>query len=653
MGLTEALLWWEVWQLRILVLCSLFLQCFLFFAGALRKRQIPAWSRFLIWLAYLGSDALAIYALATLFNRQKKQECVSTPGRSMSLQVLWAPILLVHLGGQSAITAYNIEDNELWRRYVLTAGSQVTVAIYVFCTSWSEDKRILRVGILLFFFGIFKCIMKPMDLKNVSINSLVDHSLAEDKSSEIKSLNQYIQVATEDFQNNSQQPSTSCEDNPLEFDELYGLFVDLAPLYSHRLTCLKNLVRSGERAHFVIRSCLSLTFNRLYTKEVPWRWNTSLSGFLKSLNLSNYLRALALGSLFLAIIYFYKSTKETSYNNIDVKITYALLLCAVVLEFFIANVIFAVNLYHDDVRWYLARNKSHRKLRKLASLLACKDYMDQLWCMKPPNTSRDITKLVHDYVTKGWAEHHIKDVETYRAFNDNRGQFTLEREGCVTKKNLRKSLRKPFDESVLLWHLATDFCFHLADPAPSTHQVAHNSKEMSNYMAYLLFVNPEMLMTGASRLVFRNTYFELKNMPLDEGERTQRDMKKTTLEDEKDLAMTIAHKVQSMEGGGLVQDAWVLTEDLMDLGKEDEEKMWRVIQGVWVEMLCFSAGRCRGYLHAKSLGKGGEYLSYVWLLLLCMGMETLAEKMQRTELQEELDEGGSIVGKKSNSADNV
>ncbi|CAL4983965.1 unnamed protein product [Urochloa decumbens] len=535
MGLTEALLWWEVWQLRILVLCSLFLQCFLFFAGALRKRQIPAWSRFLIWLAYLGSDAIAIYALATLFNRQKKQECVSTPGRSMSLQVLWAPILLVHLGGQSAITAYNIEDNELWRRYVLTAGSQVTVAIYVFCKSWSGDKRILRVGILLFFFGIFKCIMKPMDLKNVSINSLVDHSLAEDKGSEIKSLNQYILVATEDFQNNSQQPSTSCEENPLEFDELYGLFVDLAPLYSHRLTSLKNLVRSGERAHFVIRSCLSLTFNRLYTKEVPWRWNTSLSGFLKSLNLSNYLRAL---------------------------------------------------------------------------------------CLRQPISCYHI--LLQKYQGNVLQQHRCQDHIRLAVMCCSSGVFHSQRD---IRHELSPGRREVHWETLRMVPSAT--------------------------MAYLLFVNPEMLMTGASRRVFRNAYFELKNMPLDEGERTRRDMKKTTLEDEKDLAMKVAHKVQSMEGGGLVQDAWVLTEDLMDLGKEDEEKMWRVIQGVWVEMLCFSAGRCRGYLHAKSLGKGGEYLSYVWLLLLCMGMETLAEKMQRTELQEESDEGGSVVGKRSNSADNV
>ena len=49
-------------------------------------------------------------------------------------------------------------------------------------------------------------------------------------------------------------------------------------------------------------------------------------------------------------------------------------------------------------------------------------------------------------------------------------------------------------------------------------------------------------------------------------------------------------------------------------------------------MLCFSASRCRGYLHAKSLGMGGEYLSYVWLLLSYMGMETMPERMQRPEL---------------------
>ena len=50
-------------------------------------------------------------------------------------------------------------------------------------------------------------------------------------------------------------------------------------------------------------------------------------------------------------------------------------------------------------------------------------------------------------------------------------------------------------------------------------------------------------------------------------------------------------------------------EALLDLG--DENTMWGVIEGVWAEMLCFSASRCHGCLHAKSLGTGGELLTYV------------------------------------------
>jgi hypothetical protein len=77
-----------------------------------------------IWLAYLGGDALAIYALATLFNRNKKDQHQPVHG-NRDLEVLWAPILLMHLGGQMNISAYNIEDNELWRRHILTAVAQV------------------------------------------------------------------------------------------------------------------------------------------------------------------------------------------------------------------------------------------------------------------------------------------------------------------------------------------------------------------------------------------------------------------------------------------------------------------------------------------------------------------------------------------------
>ncbi|CAN6331503.1 unnamed protein product [Urochloa humidicola] len=214
---------------------------------------------------------------------------------------------------------------------------------------------------------------------------------------------------------------------------------------------------------------------------------------------------------------------------------------------------------------------------------------------------------------------------------------------------------------------------------------------MSNYMMYLLFVNPEMLLPGTRRNLFTTAYDELKDI-IDKPSRfatAYKELKDILKDNKPDLFRGIAiatavkelrdilkdnmrnllrwtqrkpapvkeeglmgrmisamldrskkvSEEESMEvpkeeskGGSkekFMDDAWVLAQGLLALG---DEKMWDVIQGVWVEMLCFSASRCRGYLHAKALGSGGEFLSYVWLLMSYMGMETLTERLQREEL---------------------
>jgi hypothetical protein len=123
-GLTSAVHWWEEWQLRILVLTCVAVQVLLFILSSLRRFAIPGWVRSITWLAYLAGDAVAIYALATLFNRHKDQG--GGGGSNVStLEVMWAPVLLLHLGGNDNSTAYN----ELWSRHVVTVVSQVTVAI--------------------------------------------------------------------------------------------------------------------------------------------------------------------------------------------------------------------------------------------------------------------------------------------------------------------------------------------------------------------------------------------------------------------------------------------------------------------------------------------------------------------------------------------
>ncbi|KAE9447887.1 hypothetical protein C3L33_20213, partial [Rhododendron williamsianum] len=52
-------------------------------------------------------------------------------GNGNALRAIWAPLLLLHLGGPDTITAYSVEDNRLWMRHLFGLGVQVSVAVYV------------------------------------------------------------------------------------------------------------------------------------------------------------------------------------------------------------------------------------------------------------------------------------------------------------------------------------------------------------------------------------------------------------------------------------------------------------------------------------------------------------------------------------------
>ena len=101
--------------------------------------------------------------------------------------------------------------------------------------------------------------------------------------------------------------------------------------------------------------------------------------------------------------------------------------------------------------------------------------------------------------------------------------------------------------------------------------------------------------------------------------------------DENQLVEKIISKAENADAEGFLRNAWLLAQALMQL--DDDDKMWKVIRGVWVEMLFFSAGRCRGYLHAKSLCDGGEYLTFVSLLMSHAGLEIFPDKQQRVKLR--------------------
>ena len=84
-----------------------------------------------------------------------------------------------------------------------------------------------------------------------------------------------------------------------------------------------------------------------------------------------------------------------------------------------------------------------------------------------------------------------------------------------------------------------------------------------------------------------------------------------------------------------------------------EEKRWELMYRAWVGMLFYSASMCRGYLHSKSLGEGGEFLSFVWLMLSLKGAKTLADKLQMPEPDAEDDGARSTAATAARDEENV
>jgi len=467
---------------------------------------------------------------------------------------------------------------------------------------------------------------------------------------------------------------------------------------------------------------LANVFLLLYTKlkslGVPMRSDSKARVITAAILLTtSRLSRLLLPVVAFGLLAHFRKSQREAYMDIDTKITFAILYCTCLLEGFSmlplllpivaaksnnnSLILRVAKLLAGTIRdqWpemvaqyslvgYLARNKNHDKLMWVATMLGCRDMVDRHWCMESYLSSREITELVLQYVKDGW-EKKIQDVASYRSFIDNRGHWALE----GYEDELGWSIKEPFDESVLLRHIATDFCFfsspfsehiRVCDFAkvPSTwqslleflhlkvliptktsaskkcgQQLAEckvvQCRQMSNYMVYLLFVNPEMLLPGTRRNLFTTAYDELNKLNPHSccccccycycccQKVEEKDLMKTLIETMQNKSKKqdpeIGFQEESKEGqpkrgcnGNFIDDAWDLAQGLLKLRDDfGEEKMWEVIQGVWVEMLCFSASRCRGYLHAKALGSGGEFLSYIWLLLFYMGMETFTERLQR------------------------
>ncbi|KAF8665236.1 hypothetical protein HU200_054132 [Digitaria exilis] len=322
------------------------------------------------------------------------------------------------------------------------------------------NKRLLQAAILVFLAGILKCFAKPVALKRASISSLMNISSSTDTGvpDDAHRKDLVFKLLKTLFP------------DVLVNDELYYPFVDMAG---------SKLIK--KKGHEDLRKALSLSFDRLYTKEqvyshttkfilymifskrVPWM---RICGFL--------LRIIVNPMIFAALGLFHSSHNKGAYNPVNVKVTYILLSFTASLEYIgvllsflgrlIWNILHGENIvgscmpqvispWPDDIAQYnligyLASKRKHRIVTSITAFLRCEDYLDPLWCMRPcKKTSWVITEHVERYIEE-WKGDHESEATTNRAFKftDSRGHWTLRKQGCDGSKILRKMLLRPFDE---------------------------------------------------------------------------------------------------------------------------------------------------------------------------------------------------------------
>ncbi|KAJ7946760.1 DUF594 family protein [Quillaja saponaria] len=231
--------------------------------------------------------------------------------------------------------------------------------------------------------------------------------------------------------------------------------------------------------------------------------------------------------------------------------------------------------------------------------------------------------------SNGW-----KDLETGKnKIRECRGDWVLkEHPDSLYRKLDSFVVDYPFDQSILLWHIATELHFTI-DKEPEdekTKQYRDCSKLIWDYMSYLIVMQPQMIssVAGMAKLSFQDTCGGavrcLSKWRFNRGEKKgskrkieKKEACKKILQDSEvnPLILTLFgkfgedheqlgdnHNIElTGETKSVLLDACSLAKELEGLNDGDR---WEIMCKVWVEMLSYAAIHCRATLHFQQLSKG-------------------------------------------------
>ncbi|KAK3410683.1 hypothetical protein EUGRSUZ_J02619 [Eucalyptus grandis] len=499
---------WKEWELRVLVLLSLFLQLTLATQGSRRKSIYKYWIQVVVWTTYLSADSIATLTLGVLSNRLANiKETRGMIDPQSQITAFWAPFLLLHLGGPDTITAYALEDNELWLRQLARLCVQVGLACYIYFMALSGTTlSILAAGMILV--GFVKYAERTLCLYLASEGRLRDSMLSLPDFGPIypRIMEQYTLkkeegyrvgidevtevLAPEDLSVISSQASNKEKDATrvlLKAHELFKifrlLFVGLI-LNSGDLEASKRMFKNPDAmdsvtAFGIVEIELGFMYDLLYTKALLM--NRAWGIIRCVINLPVPLAVL----------------DRKDYPRVDICITFLLISVAILLEIYsVLLAISSVGLTTGSFRDPRDPRKRNRIFSKWPKLAKLDEKLEKNFC---------IGYKVFKTNMKEWILGHMRDTVKYMEEDRYKSGLTslkLETSEVLKRSNhdhLNWSVKNmEFDQSILVWHIATELC-HYNDHGRRQGQ---RSEDITNFK---MILHPSMLPTGIGMLRYEDT----------------------------------------------------------------------------------------------------------------------------------------------------
>ncbi|CAL5374827.1 unnamed protein product [Camellia sinensis] len=631
---------WQQWDVRGLALLSFTLQFILFVFGQRRKYTPSLWTGVIVWIAYLTADFVATLALSKLSDKGNAKP-------NGELGAIWAPLLLLHLGGPDTITAFSVEDNNLWLRHFIGLGVQTVVAVYVIILSW-RNSLLSFLSIPAFVAGIIKYGERTWVLKSVS----------NDKSGSILPIYDHISIG-------------SIHDPHL--DNYYARekqYVSALLLGLKSVKDFKEYMEQYEpdKTTFMIHHCvgdeiflwkaleaeMGLMYDLWYTKAVVTY--TKVGCIFRSISFACTVCVL--------VGYFWLTFRNQQhyYSTVDIAITGVLVVGALTLEIYAV----ALLLFSEWTILWLIKNKhlqlgarlgkrfpwlfrmlekkrwskkmgqfdllgfclkkqfkplmtlttwSRSRLEWLAGILDNVNWYMHKTCVNVQSDSKlpsMILRHIKYLADKNtiMRHHNTSSATKLKKLNDEEGDMTY-------------SAEVHFHSKIFVWHIATEMCYHWdsntcqssctnstsADGDDGQASIKETCRTLSHYMMYLLLICPSMLGVSVRR-EFGYPGHSSDSHRIQLINDLQEFLKSKNVHN-------VSEACRALEDLPLTFDSTTreAREFALELKEKKMEERWEILSTMWLTMICYAAMKVQKDNHLQLLRQGGDLLTLVWFSL--------------------------------------